>query len=396
MRSAGAAELELLTPGVLTSATEGTYPPFSMQGADGELDGLEMRIMGEICRRLELEYKPVIVKWDSMLVGLQANHFDIVGNAMGITAKRQEAVTFCDGWLETGARVVVREDSAYQSSDEMKGKAIGAIAASTFIPIIENLGGEVKAYKADVDAMQDLVNGNLEAVILEDIAANHAITRSKLPLRSLPGLIDPIQLGWAVKKGKPNLVRAIKRDPCGHGRGVVRSSGCSPTSSASTRLPRIRFAACSSMAGDGGHRRASARRCLNGADGAGAASAAGNNCTNPMTRVTMGAFARHDSVRRGKAHRHSAGRAVMRGAAESVTATATVHRWLWTTMRQVGDDDDRQLRRSDYRHRHHRLRHCLRAGEGREEGRLRRQERGGRMRLRRAIPARLSAPTIRR
>ena len=95
MRSASAAELELLTPGVLTCATEGTYPPFSMQGPDGKLDGLEMRIMGEICRRLELEYKPVIVKWESMLVGLQANHFDIVGNAMGITPKRQEAVTFC-------------------------------------------------------------------------------------------------------------------------------------------------------------------------------------------------------------------------------------------------------------------------------------------------------------
>ena len=209
LRSANAAELELLAAGELTSATEGTYPPFSMQGPDGKLDGLEMRIMGEICRRLELEYKPVIVKWESMLVGLQANHFDIVGNAMGITAKRQEAVTFCDGWLETGARVVVQADSAYQSHDEMSGKVIGAIAASTFIPIIEKLGGEVKAYKADVDAMQDLVNGNLDAVILEDIAANHAITKSKLPLRSLPGLIDPIQLGWAVKKGKPNLVRAI-------------------------------------------------------------------------------------------------------------------------------------------------------------------------------------------
>lgn len=209
IRSASAAELELLTPGELTSATEGTYPPFSMQSADGKLDGLEMRIMGEICGRLALEYKPVIVKWDSMLIGLQANHFDIVGNAMGITAKRQEAVTFCDGWLESGARVVVREDSAYQAHSEMSGKTIGAITASIFIPIIENLGGEVKAYKADVDAMQDLVNGNVEAIILEDIAANYAITKSKLPLRSLPGLINPFQLGWAVKKGKPNLVRAI-------------------------------------------------------------------------------------------------------------------------------------------------------------------------------------------
>ena len=202
-------ELELLTPGVLTSATEGTYPPFSMRTPDGELDGLEMRIMGEICNRLGLEYEPVIVKWDSMLVGLQAEHFDIVGNAMGITAQRQEAVTFCDGWIETGARVVVHRDSAYAGPDELRGKKIGAIAASTFIPIVEQLGGDLMAYKADVDGMQDLVNGNIEAVILESIAANYAITKSKLPLRSLPGLIDPAQLGWAVKKGKPNLVRAI-------------------------------------------------------------------------------------------------------------------------------------------------------------------------------------------
>ena len=204
-----AEELELITPGVLTSATEGTYPPFSMRTPAGELDGLEMRIMGEICNRLGLEYEPVIVKWDSMLVGLQADHFDIVGNAMGITAERQEAVTFCDGWIETGARVVVHRDSAYTGPDELRGKKIGAIAASTFIPIVEQLGGDLMAYKADVDGMQDLVNGNIEAVILESIAANYAITKSMLPLRSLPGLIDPAQLGWAVKKGKPNLVRAI-------------------------------------------------------------------------------------------------------------------------------------------------------------------------------------------
>ncbi|MDE0111747.1 MAG: transporter substrate-binding domain-containing protein [Albidovulum sp.] len=202
-------DLELLSPGVLKSATEGTYPPFSMRLPSGELDGLEMRIMGEICNRLGLEYEPVIVKWESMLVGLQAEHFDIVGNAMGITAERQKAVTFCDGWIETGARVVVRRDSDYSSPDQLRGEKIGAIAASTFIPIVEQLRGDLKAYKADVDGMQDLVNGNIEAVILESIAANYAITKSMLPLRSLPGLIDPAQLGWAVKKGKPNLVRAI-------------------------------------------------------------------------------------------------------------------------------------------------------------------------------------------
>ena len=180
-----------------------------MRKPNGELAGLEMRIMGEICKRLGLKYEPVIVKWESMLVGLQANQYDIVGNAMGITEERQKAVTFCDGWVDTGAQVVVREGSDHSSADQLKGKKIGAISASTVIPIVESLGGELKAYKGDIDGMQDLVNGNIDAVILEAIAANFAITKSNLPLRALPGLIDPAQLGWAVKKGKPNLVTAI-------------------------------------------------------------------------------------------------------------------------------------------------------------------------------------------
>ncbi|MGI9331577.1 MAG: transporter substrate-binding domain-containing protein [Gammaproteobacteria bacterium] len=208
-RPAHAADLELLAPGTLSSATEGTYPPFSLRNASGELDGLEMRTMGEICKRLGLTYNPVVIKWESMLVGLLSDQYDIVGNAMGISAERQKKVTFCDAWIESGARLLVHKDSPIQSNAEVKGKTIGAISASTFIPMAERLGGTVKLYKADVEAMQDCVNGRVDSIILDSIAAAYAIKKSKLPLRWTPELIEPYQLGWAVKQGKPNLVRAI-------------------------------------------------------------------------------------------------------------------------------------------------------------------------------------------
>ena len=51
-----AADLELLQPGKLQVATEGTYPPFSMRSPDGQLDGLEIRVMKEVAKRLGLEY----------------------------------------------------------------------------------------------------------------------------------------------------------------------------------------------------------------------------------------------------------------------------------------------------------------------------------------------------
>lgn len=95
-------ELELIQPGKLLIATEGTYPPFSMRSPSGDLDGLEIRVGKEIAKRLNLEYTPVIIKWESLLVGLAADQYDFASDAMDITEARQKEVTFADGWLEFG------------------------------------------------------------------------------------------------------------------------------------------------------------------------------------------------------------------------------------------------------------------------------------------------------
>lgn len=203
--------LELLEPGVLSAATEGTYPPFSMRAPDGELDGLEIRVMGEIAKRLGLEYKPVIVKWESVLIGLEADQYDIVSVAMDITAERQKKVLFSDGWLESGGRVVVRKDSDITSPDQVEGRPVGGLVASNWTKIAEDLGAEVKSYKAESDAMQDLANGQVDAIITDAVAAAYAIQKSNLPLRLVEQPVSSIQKGFAIKKGKPNLAKAVNK-----------------------------------------------------------------------------------------------------------------------------------------------------------------------------------------
>lgn len=204
-------ELELLVPGVLSVATEGTYAPFSMRDPSGKLDGLEIRVMEEISRRLGLEYKPVIVKWDSVLIGLEAEQYDVISAAMDITEERQKKVLFSNGWLESGGRVVVANDSEITSPDQLPGRKVGALVASNWTKIAEALGAEVKSYKAESDAMQDLANGQVEAVITDAVAASYAIQTSSLPLRLIEEPVSSIQKGFAIKKGKPNLARAINK-----------------------------------------------------------------------------------------------------------------------------------------------------------------------------------------
>ncbi|MFI5011628.1 MAG: transporter substrate-binding domain-containing protein [Hyphomicrobiales bacterium] len=206
-----AGDLELLVPGELSAATEGTFPPFNMQGPDGKLDGLEMRVMGEIAKRLGLTYKPVITKWETILIGLKADQYDTSSDAMDITEERQKQVVFVDGWLESGGRLVVKNDSALKSNADIKGKTVGVLVASTWEKLATNLGASVKTYKSETDAIQDLVNGNVDGVITDSIAAAYVIKTSKLPLRLMDGYLSSIQKGFPVKPGKPNLVKAMNK-----------------------------------------------------------------------------------------------------------------------------------------------------------------------------------------
>ncbi len=206
-----ASTLEVLVPGQLSAATEANYPPFSMRNSQGELDGIEIRTIKEVCKRIGLEYKPVETKWDSMLVGLVSDEYDICSVTMAITEKRQKKVWFSDGWCESGSRMIVRNDSDIQANSDAEGRNIGVLVSSIFLPLAEKLGGKPKMYKADVEALQDCVNGQVDAVITDGVSAAYAIKTGNLPLRATDEIMDPFQLGWPMVKGKTALAEAINK-----------------------------------------------------------------------------------------------------------------------------------------------------------------------------------------
>ena len=209
-QTALADELELNTPGVITVSTEGTFPPFSMRTPSGDLDGIEIALWKEISKRLGLTYEPVIIKWESTLVGLKAGQFDVMGTTMDITEERQEQILYSDGWIESGVILMVQTDSDITSVDGIEGITIGALVASTFAEAARNRGAaDVKLYKSEPDAYQDLVNGNVDGVVTDQVAGAFAITTSSLPLRIVDGYVSSVQKGWGFQKSRPNLVRAV-------------------------------------------------------------------------------------------------------------------------------------------------------------------------------------------
>jgi polar amino acid transport system substrate-binding protein len=205
-------QLELLVPGQLSAGTEGTYPPFSFQKADGQLDGIEIRLMREIARRLNLEYHPVVGKFETLLSGLKAGKYDMVSSPLDITEERRKQITYTDAWIESGAGLVVRKNSDIQTAANVAGKTIGVLKASTWADLAPKLNpADVKTYQSETDTLQDLVNGNIDAVLNDDISSSYDIEKSKLPLRIVDTPLTKLQKASVVEKGKPNLVKAIDK-----------------------------------------------------------------------------------------------------------------------------------------------------------------------------------------
>ncbi len=203
--------LELNEPGILTCGADGGYPPFSLTNTKGEFDGLAVRVMKEMATRAGLEYTPVVVKWDSALVGLLGGQFDALCNSMDITEARQEQVRFLDGWLESGGRLLVQDSSDIKTPAEFTG-VIGVLASSTWAELAKSLNAsEIKYYKVEVDAMRDLANKNIDGMITDAIAAAWAIEQSNLPIRLTDGSLSSIQKGFAIAKDRPNLAKALNK-----------------------------------------------------------------------------------------------------------------------------------------------------------------------------------------
>jgi polar amino acid transport system substrate-binding protein len=208
---AAADDLELLKPGQLKVATLGTFPPFTMRSPNGQLDGLEIRVMKEIAKRLNLEYTPMLVQWDSLLVALEANQFDVSTAAMDITPARQKQIIFSDGWIESGARILTPLDSPIKSAADLKGKRVGTQVSSTYAVLAEEHGAVVKSYKSESDTVQDLANHNVDAVITDSITGAYLIKHVGLPIAMTDDYVSHIQKGFAFKKGKPHLVAAVNK-----------------------------------------------------------------------------------------------------------------------------------------------------------------------------------------
>lgn len=86
---AGLAQAETLRMG-----SEGAYPPYNFVNAKGELDGFEIELGNELCKRIGAECTWVKNDWDTIIPNLVAGNYDTIMAGMNISEERKKSVAF--------------------------------------------------------------------------------------------------------------------------------------------------------------------------------------------------------------------------------------------------------------------------------------------------------------
>ncbi len=212
-------EFTTIEEGKLIMSTNAQFPPYEMV-ADGEgfngtgFEGIDVEIASAIAEKLGLELQIDDMEFDSALLAVQNNTADVMLAGLTYNEERDEVMDFTTSYA-TGVQVVIVKEDSDVTMDNLGEKMIGTQRGTTgyiYASDTPENGGygedHVQAYDSGATAVQALVNGQIDAVIIDQAPAEEFVAAND-GLTILPGNWVEEQYCAAVDEGNTELLNAI-------------------------------------------------------------------------------------------------------------------------------------------------------------------------------------------
>ncbi len=209
--------------GKLIMSTNAAFPPYEMV-ADGEgaykgFEGIDVEIAAALAEKLGLELVIDDMDFDSALVAVQQGKSDMVLAGLTYREDRDEVMDFSTSYATGVQVVIVKDDSDITdmdalANDKMIGVQRGTTGEIYAADTPENGGyGEdhVRAYDNGALAVQALLNGQIDAVIIDNGPAK-AYVDANPGLHLLDGDWVTEDYCLAVNEGNTALLNALNTE----------------------------------------------------------------------------------------------------------------------------------------------------------------------------------------
>ena len=192
----------------ITVAVENSYIPFNYVRLDNNTaEGWDYDALAELCKRLNC--KPVFreIAWDNMIAAVAEGQFNMAADGITITDERAQVVDFSVGYMSLNQRIMVRiDETRIKTVDDLKNDKtlkMGSQKGSTNFTLAEEIVGSDRnvAFDAFGDAVQALIVGDVDAMIIDDTAGQGYVGVNSDQLKLLDGSLTGQQLGFIFTQG---------------------------------------------------------------------------------------------------------------------------------------------------------------------------------------------------
>lgn len=195
-----------------------TWPPLEFVDENGEVVGFEVDLIAAMSERSGIPMTVRNVAWDGIFAGLNNGAYDAIASGVTILDERKATMDFTTPVLEVTQSIVVNKGTVgLTDGDSLSGRTLGVQIGTTGHFAAEKIPGTtVKAYDEIGLAIEDLLNRNLDAVIVDSIiAADFVLANANYADKlSVSGTVagDTEQIAMVVKKGNTELLNILNEN----------------------------------------------------------------------------------------------------------------------------------------------------------------------------------------
>lgn len=201
--------------GFITMTTNAEFEPFEYK--DGEnFAGIDIDISKKIAEKLGVELRINDVAFDTLTTELASGKTNFVAAGMTENEDRKKNVDFSDSYFDATQSIIVLKNSAIKSRADLNGKKVGVQQGTTGDTFCTNEDGtsdikvaSTERYSKGVDAVTDLINGKIDAVVIDDFPAKKFIQKNADKLVKLDEALTVEKYAIAVKKGDAEMLKVV-------------------------------------------------------------------------------------------------------------------------------------------------------------------------------------------
>ena len=191
----------------LTLVTEAGFAPYEYY-SKGEIVGVDIEIAQKIAKNLGKKLVIKDVAFDSIINEVKTKKSDIGAAGISYTEERAREVAFTDNYSVSKQVIIVNKDSYITSKENLTGKVAVQLGTTADTYLTKSTGITLVREKKFLAAIQDLKDGKVNAVVMDELPAKKLIT-SDMKILSEPLVTD--SYGMVVAKENTELLESCNK-----------------------------------------------------------------------------------------------------------------------------------------------------------------------------------------